>query len=214
MLDFNVGELVTRLRGALGVRGRMPLGLDEHVVPVVLGGNVSIPPWRRDGIRYSCAARASTATVGNFAQHLFHLGFSDPNLVFVVDTIVMQALDFVTASGALLPNARAVCNLAAVRQNSIVSTSCYTAEKYPGPLTTAELLINVGLRSTDSSTDPSIPAGRVVELVGPGPLVFPCQLPISGTMELQFGSTNAATAANTSALAVAVSGLVYGVGGS
>jgi hypothetical protein len=214
VLDFNVGEAVTRLRNALGVRGRMPLGLDEHVVPTVTTADVTTPPWRRDGIRYIAAQRASTVTVGNFGQILFHLGFSDPNIVFVVDTIVLQALDFVIASGALLPNARAVGNLAAVRQNSIVSTSVYTAEKYPGPATTAELLLNAGFRFTDSATDPSIPVGRFVDLTGPGPLVLPCQLPISGTMELQFGSTNAATAANASALAVVVSGLVYGVGGS
>ena len=37
MLEFNVGELASRLRRALGVRGRMPLGLDEHGQRAVLG---------------------------------------------------------------------------------------------------------------------------------------------------------------------------------
>jgi hypothetical protein len=191
----------------------MPLGLDEVCIPTILTSDVTLPPWRREGRRYSVAVRASTATVGNFAQILFHLGTTDPGVVFVVDTIIIQALDFVTATGVVLPTARCVANVAPIRQNGIVSSAAYTTELYPGAATIVEQSINAGYRFTDSATDPSLPLGRVLDISGPTALVVPCQFPISGLQEIQFGSVNAATAANTSALAVSLSGQVYSTGG-
>ena len=52
-LDFNIGELVDRLRNLLKVRGRMPLDLDGRVVPTVRVGDATRAPWRLNERTYT-----------------------------------------------------------------------------------------------------------------------------------------------------------------
>jgi hypothetical protein len=191
----------------------MPLGLDEHVLPVISVGAVDKPPYRREGLRYTAGQVANALTLGEFAQCLFHFGITAPQLVFVVDKIILQPLDNTIATGVTVANAGAVCNFAPVQQNTIVSTTVYTTERYPGGLTLPEFSLNIGYRFTTSVTNPDIAAGQLFQAFGPNALVIETELPISGSMELQFGSVVAATAAIESKFAVTVSGLVYPTGG-
>lgn len=46
LLEFNVGELVTRLTRGLRVRGRVPLALDDSVVGVAILADLTRPPYR------------------------------------------------------------------------------------------------------------------------------------------------------------------------
>jgi hypothetical protein len=53
-LDIQTGGFADKIRRALGVRGRMPLRLDETVVPVVNTGTLDQPPYRTDGTDFVC----------------------------------------------------------------------------------------------------------------------------------------------------------------
>lgn len=63
-LQFNVGELANRVRGFLGVRGRIPLALDEQVVPVVRAGDSTRVPFRLNERRYGFGSGAITVASG------------------------------------------------------------------------------------------------------------------------------------------------------
>lgn len=62
--DIQRGELVDRLRTFLGVVGRLPLVLDEVVIPVVMAGDLNHAPYRRAS-RHAMkfVGRAATAAV-------------------------------------------------------------------------------------------------------------------------------------------------------
>jgi hypothetical protein len=71
-LEFNVGELARRLRVSLGVRGRIPLDLDERVAANINALNADAAPFRQDGARFyggqslgASAANLSTIAIGN-----------------------------------------------------------------------------------------------------------------------------------------------------
>lgn len=66
LLDFNVSELVTRTRAALGVRGRMPLAMEDSVAPVMSVLDVDRSPYRRNGMYYT-AAVDSAAVAGQYS---------------------------------------------------------------------------------------------------------------------------------------------------
>lgn len=51
-LEFNVGELSARVRRALGVRGRMPLDIDERAAINIGAMDVDRAPFRADGARF------------------------------------------------------------------------------------------------------------------------------------------------------------------
>jgi hypothetical protein len=53
-LDFNVAEMATRMRRALGVRGRIPLTADETTVGVYQLADLEKSPWRQAGRSYRC----------------------------------------------------------------------------------------------------------------------------------------------------------------
>jgi len=51
-LQFGSGEPVSRLRRSLDVKGKLNLGLDETVVPVLNVFDATEPPFRRTGVRW------------------------------------------------------------------------------------------------------------------------------------------------------------------
>lgn len=52
MLIFGSGEPVSRLRRALDLKGKVNLGIDETIVPVLNIFNATEPPFRRTGVRW------------------------------------------------------------------------------------------------------------------------------------------------------------------
>lgn len=193
------------------------MNLDEHVIPTTVTDIVNVPPFRRNPVRGTGTAFSSTGNVGVWATCKLHLSgsaSSDSNAVFVVDTIILRALDNVIATGALLPNARAYANLVAVRAVPIIAPALYTAERYPPPATIAEFALPIGFRIVTQGTDPLLDLGALLTVDGGDVEVFQGEWPLSGLMEINFASANAATAANNSALSVTVSGLMYGLGGT
>jgi hypothetical protein len=67
-LDIQSGSLVEKLRRALGLRGRIPLRLDETIVPIVTVDELGHPPNRSvlDAYAIVCAAYRA-ADVANFS---------------------------------------------------------------------------------------------------------------------------------------------------
>lgn len=63
---LGVGELQGRLKRALGIRGAIPLEVDESVVPVVLAFDASHFLWSKDP-RCGIVDRQEPASVGNFS---------------------------------------------------------------------------------------------------------------------------------------------------
>ncbi len=71
-LTFGSGEQVSRIRRGLDVKGRVILGLDETVVPVVQVGDLTAPPIRRSPVRF-WIGRGAAAVVGEFSRvRIFH----------------------------------------------------------------------------------------------------------------------------------------------
>ena len=104
MLEFNVGELASRLRRALGVRGRMPLGLDEHVIPTVHTADLAVPPWRTNPRRIqgsyivSLGAGTLKPQINVQWQNPLTVTYGAKD-VFIVTGILLQPLSVVTATG-------------------------------------------------------------------------------------------------------------------
>jgi len=51
-MQFGSGEPVSRLRRALDVKGKMNLGVDETIVPVLQIFDATEPPFRKTGVRW------------------------------------------------------------------------------------------------------------------------------------------------------------------
>lgn len=58
-LIFGSGEPTSRLRRALDVKGKVNLGLDETVVPVVVVGEYQNAPFRTSGVQFFGALRVA-----------------------------------------------------------------------------------------------------------------------------------------------------------
>lgn len=135
MLDFQIGELATRLRALLGVRGRMPLGLDEHVIPTILTADASGPPWRRAGYGFTASAMFTTAAVNNGAT--IALVPTAPSGTFVITGYQLAALSFVTATPtvAVVDNAAALWFSPAGAPAQVAPTGSFaiSTEQYETP---------------------------------------------------------------------------------
>jgi hypothetical protein len=213
MLEFNVGELATRLRSALTVRGRMPLGLDEVVIPTALTADVSGPPWRRNPVRGVAAWSSETAVVGSYASIELHLGTLGPvpegNTLFVLESIVLAGPSFVTATGLLLPNAGAFAHFLPVRTSALTFQPFITGERYPPSGTIDQNQLPGGLRNGTALTDPALDAGRIAQVEAAGSIAMPLECVVLGTEAIRFTAKNPGSAANTSRVVVSVSGLFY-----
>jgi hypothetical protein len=86
-LDFNVAEMATRMRRALGVRGRMPLTADETTVGVYQLADLEKAPWRNDGRSFRFF-NVITPTAGQFASHAITNAGTRP---FVIDELYIFA---------------------------------------------------------------------------------------------------------------------------
>lgn len=51
MYTLGTGELVERARRFLGLRGRIDVAMDQQLVPVVVGQDLSKAPFRKSGVR-------------------------------------------------------------------------------------------------------------------------------------------------------------------
>ncbi|HEU4544388.1 MAG TPA: hypothetical protein VFR23_24870, partial [Jiangellaceae bacterium] len=63
---LGVSELQARLKNALGIRGAIPLELDESIIPVVTVYDVGAIPWQLDP-RIGIGFRSIAASPGNFS---------------------------------------------------------------------------------------------------------------------------------------------------
>lgn len=71
-LIFGSGEPVARLRRLLDVKGKVNLGLDETVVPVINLQDADQPPFRRTGVRWFFQASVA-AVAGELGRvRIFH----------------------------------------------------------------------------------------------------------------------------------------------
>lgn len=225
MLEFNVGELVTRLRRALGVRGRMPLGLDEHVIPVTLTADVSVPPWRTNpvygqgGAYDSCAINARRAFI-QLAFRSVAANIPQRNSVFVLKGLSVQPMSFLTAT----PGTSAPVN----QVDGFFKPLLDVAVSLAGKLVTTERSDAIGaslapyelpieLRTANAAgISSALPTTGRIGLWRSGvvqPAVwFPSELLLRYGQSVDFYGT-AASGTETSALAVTVQGLFYGLGG-
>lgn len=225
MLEFNVGELATRLRSALGVRGRIPLGLDEHVVPTVLSADLSVPPWRRNPVFSSGGAFYSRATVGHYAAIAirFRPGPLSASSRFIVTGILCQPLNFVTASGVAVPQNRVSMiwrpRLSGGPVSGATEFKLITTERYnvPSSASYEPWRVPVEMSLGFSLTAPAVDAEGVMQVYQAGavqPATFvPCQIALGPDQAIDFISTTPTSATDTSALSVSVQGLFYGLGG-
>lgn len=223
MLEFNIGELATRLRKALGVRGRMPLGLDEHVIPVTLSADVTIPPWRSNPVLGQSGTYEETGVIGRTAVISCAFRAIGTGVVrykascFVITGWVIQPLSYVTAT----PNTPAVGNRvtaifdpagtnALSLRNYLVTTE---RDAVPPGASLAPYELPVALRAGNLPGGP--PTSGELAVIQSGvvqpPSFMPQQLIIRQGQQVDFYAIPA-TATETSALAVQVQGLFYGLG--
>lgn len=228
MLEFNVGELTSRLRRALGVRGRMPLGLDEHVIPVALTADVSVPPWRTNPVFATGGESAvySNSTSGN--RPLVRLEYpagaaGGTQSVFIVTGWLAQPIAFVTATGAALSTnaVYAVFKPDGPTAGDVGGTTrkLITTERAAAPASLVPYQLPVTLKATQNSNSPP-PGGAAGQVyyarqgvVQPASF-YPVQIALRPGQCIEFWQeTDITVAANSEGLSVSVQGLFYGLGG-
>lgn len=225
MLEFNVGELVTRLRKALGVRGRMPLGLDEHVIPVTLTADVSGPPWRSNPVHGEGAVGSVHSNLAS--NDWVTAGIEFPQVagaqssIFVVTGYRIAPLRYTTATGAALPFNE--CS-GYFRPNG--KTSGLVGGGQTNPLITTERLAPVGTSLVPYQLAVRCFGGRTPTMpsttgqfsfektanVQPAPFV-PTEIALRPGQALEWvhaGQLSALT--DTTGLVLSIQGLFYGLG--
>lgn len=65
--DVGTGTVADRLRNFLRLTGRIPLKMDEMVVPVVNAQQLDQPPWRTADQNWGCELTSATPAAGFFA---------------------------------------------------------------------------------------------------------------------------------------------------
>lgn len=86
-IQFGSGEPVSRLRRSLDIKGKVNLGVDETIVPVLKIFDSTEPPFRRTGVRWFTEATIGPI-VGEFCRlRIFHT----LNIDQLVDTITVFA---------------------------------------------------------------------------------------------------------------------------
>ena len=227
MLEFNVGELATRLRTALGVRGRMPLGLDEHVIPVTLTADVTGPPWRKNPNFGTAGAYFARSGVNSFGV-LVRLDYPAGNTagadsVFVVTGWLCQPRYYTTATGAALP----FNSVAAIFKPGGPTAGDTAPVHYPlitterqAPVGTSLVPYELPLRLTAATSSSYVPPGSQGQLwhtaagVVQPPTFYPCEIALRPGQCIEFWhEAQLAAATDTVAIGLSVQGLFYGLGG-
>jgi hypothetical protein len=91
-LDIQSGSLADRIRRALGLRGRMPLKLDETVVPTVETASLTLPPYRgADAMDFSTNVFLAAAGAGRYSFGGVGLSVDQPGAI-VIDGIWVTSL--------------------------------------------------------------------------------------------------------------------------
>lgn len=85
-IEFNVGELVQRLRRSLVTVGRLPLDLDERCQINVEAFSMDAAPWRSEGARFYRFLNLAPS-VGNFSTIACGSGAAGAGAVHVVDGV-------------------------------------------------------------------------------------------------------------------------------
>lgn len=217
MLEFNVGELTTRLRRALGVRGRMPLGLDEHTIAAVITADVTTPPWRSNPVFCQGASSHVVATGGNRAT--LALGWQDSPLnlssVFVMTGYALQPVNTVIASGAAVAVNEAYGYWSPGAGLLTGGRTLITTERTGSP-PDAIAPYRVPLALKTGSVLGGLTGGEQVALVRSGtvqpPVWTDCQTVLRPGDQFVFSSTTAGDGTNQSSLIVTVRGLFFGLG--
>lgn len=223
MLEFNIGELATRLRTALGVRGRIPLGLDEHVIPVTIAARVDTPPWRKNPVLGQSGLYAETAVSGR--TQIISLAFRSIGAgvynyrasVFVLTGWCIQPLSFVTATPTVAATGNKVTAVfdpagtnALGAANKLITTEREAIDP-AASLTPYELPISLRTGNVVGSP-PTVGVLGVSQAGVVQPAVWtPQELLIRQGQQVDFWAIPA-SATVTSALAVQVQGLFYGLG--
>lgn len=228
MLEFNIGELATRLRSALGVRGRMPLGLDEHTIATILTADVSGPPWRKNPVFAQGGAIAQFSGLSTGDAVLVRIEYpasadAGANSIFIVTGWAIQPLAFVTASGAALPfnAAYAVFRPGGPTGGDIGGTAVN--------LLTTERQAPVGTSLVPYRIPVTIKGTRNPNYTAPGslgqlyytkagvvqpPTFYPLQMALRPGQAIEiFQETQLSAATDTVGVAVSVQGLFFGLGG-
>lgn len=65
--DIGTGSVADRLRNFLRITGRLPLKLDEMVVPVMVGQQLDSAPWRTSDQNFAAMLTSATPAAGFFA---------------------------------------------------------------------------------------------------------------------------------------------------
>lgn len=223
MLEFNVGELTTRLRAALTVRGRMPLNLDEHVIPTVATADVTGPPWRRSPRGFYVASEASTSANGSAACVAVGPTPGSPPATYVITGYRIASTGFVTATPATaMADNSAVLYYSAGGFPAIVApveVSGTISEHYETPINPAQFVLPFIVRTgrvigaiTTLALPGIVDIDRRASIDTPGPWV-PCNIVLrsdgTAVQSLVLGSLALATATETARVSLAVQGLFF-----
>lgn len=216
MLEFNVGEVVTRLRIALGVRGRMPLGLDEVVIPTIRVEDLGRPPFRVQPVEFHgyVAVTTAAATAGRQARVACALNAPIAGTVAVIRRYRVQVSSFVTATGALDPAMQGwdlqlyngpTSNLVAVQVAQ--TTERYAAAALNGTNTDVQMLDNAGTLAPPVLTTVAIDGGNAA----PGGLApwVDCNIPLYNNLGIFAETTVISTATSQCRIALSVQGEIY-----
>lgn len=223
MLEFNVGELATRLRSALGVRGRIPLGLDEHVIPVAITADVNAPPWRTNPVFAQASFTWAETSAGLHAR--IFLAWStatigpNRNSVFILTGFQIQPLSLTTATQAAVAANGAVATWDPI-VGGVAGIPLITTERRSVPIGPSlvpwELPLHLAGGGTLTAPDPAA-AGTLAHVragaVQP-PVFVPSQTLLRPGQGIVFTSTAPAVAGTSSSgLIINVQGLFFGLGG-
>lgn len=102
MLEFNIGELAARARNLLGVRGRIPFGLDESVVGTVRLADADHAPFRQTGLEFAGSIDAQTSSAaGRYAGVGIFIDDANGQDAFVIERFKVSALNYNATTGAV-----------------------------------------------------------------------------------------------------------------
>ncbi len=71
-MQFGSGEPVSRLRRSLDIKGKVNLGIDETIVPVLNVFNATEPPFRKTGVRWFFDTQVGPSAVEFGRVRIFH----------------------------------------------------------------------------------------------------------------------------------------------